>query len=249
MSSPESNNTQSPDLGSSIDWKQYYNREHEIIRFVPETDSTELLRLEFVESLLPNEPMERILDAGCGEGYQCRTLARRCRFIAGCDIAFPRLQFARRYSVGLPLCNADLLCPPFREKSFDLVTLVEVLEHLPEPQPVLRELIKISRRYFLVTVPYRQNLQRVMCPHCLKTYMLDGHLHRFDEVALRTMLEEVGLRILGVKRFFLPGAWETARLLRWLPYRGRQIVRHSLQTVGLVAPDNAVFIGALCEIP
>ena len=222
---------------NSIDWKNYYNREHEIYRFTPQHDPAENWRVAFVTALLPASQLDRVLDAGCGDGHLCGVLATRARRVTGCDIAFPRLQLARQ---SVPVSMAELTRPPYRTGVFDLVTLVEVLEHLPEPVPVLRALAGLSRRHLLVTVPYKQRLQIALCPHCLKSFPLDGHLTEFDEPALRAMLAEAGLRVVKLDKFFPPAAWEQSAAIRWWPRAGREALRRLLQACGLVAKDNAL---------
>ncbi len=231
-----------------IDWKTYYNREHEVYRFVPEHDRAEAWRLEFVQSLLPSAQLTRVLDAGCGDGYQCQHLARRYPHVVGADIAVPRLQFARQRSPSIPFLAMEIMRPPFRPKVFDLVTLVEVLEHMPDPPAVLRNVATLSRRYVLVTVPYKQRPQTALCPHCLRTFPLDGHLHEFDEPRLRAVLDQAGLRVVKLGKFVPPAAWESTAAIRWLPRTAREAIRRCLQAAGLVARDNAQFIGALCEV-
>jgi SAM-dependent methyltransferase len=233
----------------SIDWKNYYNREHEIYRFVPEHDPAETWRVEFVKALLPSAPLARVLDAGCGDGYQCQYLASRYPRVVGCDIALPRLQFARQRSPAIPFFAAELMHPPLRPQAFDLVTLVEVLEHMPEPLAVLKHLAGLSRRYVLVTVPHKQKPVITLCPHCLQSFPLDGHLHEFDEDKLRDLLTQAGLRVIKIDKFVPPAAWESAALIRWLPRAGKEALRRLLQSCGLVARNAAIFLGALCEVP
>jgi hypothetical protein len=123
------------------------------------------------------------------------------------------------------------------------------MEHLPEPLPVLHELMRLTGRYLVMTVPYKQTPQKALCPHCLETFPLDGHLHRFDEVSFRAVLESAGFRIIRLDRFFPPTAWETSAVIRWWPRPAREGLRKLLQKMRLVTADNAIFIGALCEVP
>jgi SAM-dependent methyltransferase len=234
-----------------IDWKAYYNVEHEVHRFVPETDPTEPYRLAFVRSLLPHAALESVLDAGCGDGYQCSVIAPQTRRVVGLDVALPRLQYARTHHAAPNIAYAagELTRLPFKPRSFDLVTLVEVLEHLPDPVPVLRSLASLSRRYVLVTVPYKQKPQIILCPHCLKTFPIDGHLRMFDEPSFRATLQEAGLRIVKLDKYFHPSPWESAAATRFLTRTGKRFIRKLLQDLSLITKDNAVFIGALCETP
>ena len=233
---------------TSIDWKTYYSCEHEVHRFLPDLDPNERYRAFLVESLMPRERLDSMLDAGCGDGSQCEYFSARFRRVVGCDISLSRVQFAQQHSPNAKFLSAALPDLPFRPRSFDIVTLCEVLEHMEEPVVVLRQLATVSRRYLLVTVPYKQPPQIILCPHCLKPFPIDGHLHIFDERKLRDTLERAGLRIVKVERYFSPSPWESALPIRLLRPAGKRFVRHLLQRLSLITADNAVFIGALCEV-
>lgn len=57
---------------------------------------------------------------------------------------------------------------PFADGSFDVVTALEVLEHLPCGvfESCLRELSRVALMYILVTVPYRDSLWKITCQQC-----------------------------------------------------------------------------------
>jgi 2-polyprenyl-3-methyl-5-hydroxy-6-metoxy-1,4-benzoquinol methylase len=239
------------DSHQPIDWKSYYNREHEIWRFVPEFDPTEEHRLAFVRSLFPPGPLSSILDAGCGDGHQCNTFAAKASRVVGVDVALPRLQFAKEHRAAshIHFASCDLMNLPFKPRTFDLVTLVEVLEHMPNPLAILKNLSALTRGYLLVTVPYKQKPLIVMCPHCLKNFPVDGHLQIFDEQSLQAVLREAGLHILKIKQYFHPSPWERVPPICLLPPAGKRFVRRLLQSSSLITRNNATFIGALCEVP
>lgn len=50
--------------------------------------------------------------------------------------------------------EADISALPFEDDTFDLVLCTEVLEHLPEPRTVVRELSRVSARHVFLTVPH-----------------------------------------------------------------------------------------------
>ena len=64
------------------------------------------------------------------------------------------------------------------------VTAVEVLEHIPELDEAVKELKRVSRKYILITVPYKERPTPVYCPYCSKVFYKNGHLHYFDEEIL-----------------------------------------------------------------
>jgi hypothetical protein len=94
---------------------------------------------------------------------------------------------------GRKLAFADIRSLPFRDGAFDLIICTEVLEHLPE-EVLLRgvqELQRVSRRYILVSVPYRQRVWNEMfkCAECGHVCNSMGHLRSLDDGSLVRMFD------------------------------------------------------------
>jgi len=85
-------------------------------------------------------PGVRVCDLGCGEGAPfLRFAGRRIGWGIGVD-DFP----GKPNLGGWPLVRADIASGlPFRDEAFDCVVMLAVLEHLREPQPLLREASRI----------------------------------------------------------------------------------------------------------
>jgi SAM-dependent methyltransferase len=99
----------------------------------------------------------QILDAGCGEGFTMCELKRggvRATML-GVDLSRTALAWSRDRQVAQsPLAVADVHRLPFSSNDFDLVLCLEVLEHLPDSAAGLRELLRVSGEYILVSVPH-----------------------------------------------------------------------------------------------
>lgn len=95
------------------------------------------LRLEWVESLAPLDGRQ-VLDVGCGGGILAESMAARGAEVVGIDLAEKPLGVARLHrlesgvAVDYRLVAAEALA---REDpaSFDVVTCMEMLEHVPDP--------------------------------------------------------------------------------------------------------------------
>jgi len=179
-----------------LDLRAYYEDGGRRFRHVPEFDPIELVRVRLGFRLIPPGVGPAVLDVGCGDGYLCEQLARRAfRSVVGLDLAASRIAYARARYRTLDLTQADVCRLPFKNGQFDLVTCVEVLEHLPEPETALREMARVSRRYVICTTPYREGVQESLCPHCGRSFPPAGHLQSFDERRFESMGGDAGLRL------------------------------------------------------
>ena len=57
----------------------------------------------------------------------------------------------------LTALEANICEAPFPDKSFDVVTLLEVLEHIPEVERAVCEAVRLARRYVVVSVPSKED--------------------------------------------------------------------------------------------
>lgn len=93
---------------------------------------------------------QSILDVGSGAGQILGHLLKRTRpdtQLVGIDLSHQMLRRARhRVKSDRPLYVAgDLMQMPFSDDSFDCVTCGWVIEHLPDPQPGLREFHRVLK--------------------------------------------------------------------------------------------------------
>ena len=86
----------------------------------------------------------RALDVGCGRGLLARRLARQCDQVIGIDANPETLALAASSSPGVNYIEGDAMTYPFAPNSFDLITVVATLHHLPLTAALerFRELLK-----------------------------------------------------------------------------------------------------------
>jgi len=105
------------------------------------------------------------LEVGCGEGELSMRLARRGMAVEGFDIAEDAVLEARRRAdaagLSIPFSVGSALELDPATQAADLVVCCEVLEHIEEPEEVLRLLAATARKSLLVSVP-REPVWRVM---------------------------------------------------------------------------------------
>ena len=100
---------------------------------------------------------ESALDVGCGEGVLTERFAERLDggHVVGIDLDDPvlRSEWARRTRPNVEFRAYEGLELPFRSGEFDIACAIEVLEHVPDPERTLAEMVRVARRHVLVSVP------------------------------------------------------------------------------------------------
>ena len=99
-----------------------------------------------------------VLDVGCGEGIGTTRMASvlpQAR-VVGLDVADPGLlqEWKTRAHERIEFVAGSAYDLPFADDSFDLVSAIEVFEHLERPERALAEIARVSRRGILLSVPW-----------------------------------------------------------------------------------------------
>jgi len=93
---------------------------------------------------------QRVLDVGCGGGLLAEGMARRGAIVTGIDLAPEALAVARLHALESGVTveyrqeSADSLAAA-RPAGFDLVTCLEMLEHVPDPSAIVASLARLVR--------------------------------------------------------------------------------------------------------
>jgi len=104
-----------------------------------------------------------VLDIGCGPGGHTAALARAGAVATGLDLDPEKLRWARSLQAGTRTAGArfvlgSAMSLPFPDHSFHLALLLEVIEHLEDPQAALREIRRVllpDGQAFVTFPPYR----------------------------------------------------------------------------------------------
>jgi ubiquinone/menaquinone biosynthesis C-methylase UbiE len=191
------------------DIERYYERSHPLILWL------EKRRLKAVLELADARNGERVLEVGCGAGHvlEMFPLTRR----TGLDLSPTMLaNTRRRLGTGVALVQALADKLPIRTGAFRVIICTEVLEHTPDPQSVLKELMRAAgpEGRVVVSIPREENIDRAksllrripLLRSLLATLADEGnewHLHHMNLPMLREMVRGVA-RIERIRKLPFP---------------------------------------------
>ncbi|KTC93051.1 MULTISPECIES: bifunctional 2-polyprenyl-6-hydroxyphenol methylase/3-demethylubiquinol 3-O-methyltransferase UbiG [Legionella] len=114
-------------------------------------------RLDFIQNHL-ELAQQTVLDVGCGGGILCEGMALKKAQVTGLDVEIDALEAAKAHAA-LSTLTINYVCSPvedYEERSaFDVVTCMEMLEHVNNPQLVINHcarLLKPGGYLFLSTI-------------------------------------------------------------------------------------------------
>jgi SAM-dependent methyltransferase len=155
------------------------------------------------------EKKGHILDVGSGIGVFPASMARLGHTVASLDYVTANQAWIRAH--GVEVATADILNNPlpFPDASFDLVTMLDAIEHLHgSPRHVLQEIFRVLRPggHIIVETPNIANLRRRVVllmgknPMSIKyfyesSYPYNGHVYEYTKSDLETAIRWSGFEI------------------------------------------------------
>lgn len=111
-------------------------------------------RFRWVVDELKRTDYKTILDVGCADGYLCLTLAKLGYDCTGVNLYEPSVKLARERAEKNKL-DCKFLCGDLFEVKgeYDAVVLLEVLEHLPDPQKAIDYCMSLTKGSLYISTP------------------------------------------------------------------------------------------------
>jgi len=184
----------------------------------------------------------RLLDVGCATGVFLDGMRRRGWRVWGVDINAKVAQYARE-RLGLDVFVGQLEEAAFPARSFDVVTLWDVLEHVPDPRRTLTEVARILRPggLLVLSLPDPDCLEARLFGPYWAGWDVPRHLHLFPLPVLERLLDEIGFQ--GAEVSYFTGRYYVFVLSTelWLRERlGSQTLRRLLLSVMRSWPARAL---------
>lgn len=130
------------------------------LKLYPFKSGTQMLaRTRRTLGFLRSISFETMLDVGSGRGVFLLPFMRAFPWVqvTSVDLLEKRITFLRELADGgfplLRAVQADICAQPFPDESFDVVTMLEVLEHIPDVEKAVASAVRMAKQYVVVTVP------------------------------------------------------------------------------------------------
>jgi SAM-dependent methyltransferase len=152
----------------------------------------------------------RLLDVGCGPGFLLDEAKHQGWKAQGVDLSVWAKEYCHGH-FGIEVFRGDLVPLPFPDRSFDVVVMNDVIEHLADPRSALWEIRRVLKNdgiLYLSTPDIESFLSRVLRARWWGINKF--HLFYFSKRTLEQLFHEVGfksLRHASYPRVFSIGYW------------------------------------------
>jgi SAM-dependent methyltransferase len=138
---------------------------------------------------------QTVVEIGCGDGAVLAEMAARGWVVDGFELAENAASAARSRGVARRVERFDGEHVPAENNEYDLAVLSHVLEHVPDPLPLLKEAARVAPNV-LVEVPLEDNRS---ARRAKKRELSEaaGHLHAFNRADVLRLMTEAGLQRRG----------------------------------------------------
>lgn len=148
---------------------------------------------------------KRILDVGCERGFMLACLQRWGADVFGVQISKPAAAVAARLIGAERVFVGDLAAARYPDAWFDYVTLWHVLEHVPDPIALLREIRRILKPKGIayIEVPNAGGYSARVFGASWLAYDIPRHLVHFSPSTLQDAVRKAGLACVSQRHFSL----------------------------------------------
>ncbi len=153
--------------------------------------------------------IDTILDVGYGEGFTLARLKKEKigKSHEGIEYEDAAIELGKKLYPILEIKKGDIYKLPYKDNSFDLVVCTEVLEHLENPKKAYKELLRVSRKYVLMSVPNEPFFTIQRMARFQNILHLGSHPEHIQHWTYRSFLKFVKIREVKLVTRKLPIPW------------------------------------------
>jgi len=149
---------------------------------------------------------KRVLDIGCGDGSLALFIKGKVK-IYGVDKSKKILEIARKRGFLIKKLDLDKDSLPYQNSYFDCVTCLDVIEHIKDPNSLVREIYRVLKRggRLIISAPnirFSDHIVTLVFKGRFPTTSEDktaydgGHIHYFTFSDLKEILKGAGFKII-----------------------------------------------------
>jgi ubiquinone/menaquinone biosynthesis C-methylase UbiE len=156
-------------------------------------------RILEVSKIIPND-VNSLADLGCGNGLFLNYLNKKTgiKDLMGIDFSDVAIVDVKTKKI-----VGDITDIPLGNKSYDLVSALEVLEHLSilDFKRAKEELARVAKKYILISVPFEEDLELefTRCPLCKTKFNISHHKRSFNRKHIHILFEKEGFKCSKIK--------------------------------------------------
>ena len=147
---------------------------------------------------------KKILDAGCGEGFSLNKLMinKIGEELEGIEYSKEAIDLGKKLFPKANIKQGSIYEFPYKDNSFDLIVCTEVLEHLEDPQKALLEIIRVSKKHIILSVPNEPFFR--LANFLAGKYARDfgnspGHINHWTALSFNNFVKKNRLKVLNAK--------------------------------------------------
>jgi len=144
-----------------------------------------------------------VLDLGCGDGLFLRNVNAKRK--VGLELSETAVKIARKKSIDARLFDFEHGKLPFRDNEFEVVTLLDVLEHTFQPHKQLRNVARVAKQVVITVPNFAFVVSRLQVLFGLVPSVLGerkGHVFYFTRGKLHEICRRAGVKIVKETYYF-----------------------------------------------
>lgn len=171
-------------------------------------------KITLANNVIPLSKEDVILDMGCGSGNILLSLSKRVKKAYGADISQKALDFIKKRAINEKIKNIELvkISPnkrALKDNYFDKVIMSEVIEHLENPDLIIKECYRVLKPngiLFVTTPNYRSfwPILETLSDIFKMTPKMRGeqYISKFNKPKLKKILKKSDFKVMKVGTFY-----------------------------------------------